>query len=117
MSPFVLQELEKTREALSAKKGALDRSWAETKELKRQLADLKGAKDVSGVKCDKEHTYIIPTMKKGKTKKQKKTNFAPHGQVANLSVDRVFFRSFVSPLCGDLCCTDKPAQETCAVID
>ncbi|CAN0482017.1 unnamed protein product, partial [Laminaria digitata] len=39
------KELEKTREALSAKKGALDKSWAETKELKRQLAELKGTKD------------------------------------------------------------------------
>lgn len=41
------QELEKTREALSAKKAALDKSWAETKELKRSLNELRAAKDVS----------------------------------------------------------------------
>lgn len=44
--PSSSQELEKTREALSAKKAALDKSWAETKELKRSLAELRAAKDV-----------------------------------------------------------------------
>ncbi|CAM9597156.1 unnamed protein product [Ectocarpus fasciculatus] len=38
-------ELEKLREALSAKKAALDKSWAETKELKRSLAELRAEKD------------------------------------------------------------------------
>lgn len=41
------QELEKTREALVAKKAALDKSWGETKDLKRTLAELTAAKDVS----------------------------------------------------------------------
>ncbi|CAM9494582.1 unnamed protein product [Ectocarpus sp. 4 AP-2014] len=39
------KELEKLREALSAKKAALDKSWAETKELKRSLAELRAEKD------------------------------------------------------------------------
>lgn len=41
-----VQELEKAREALSAKKAALDKAWGEIKDLKRTVAELKADKDV-----------------------------------------------------------------------
>lgn len=62
---MVLQELEKLREALSAKKAALDKSWAETKELKRSLAELRAEKDVSkrkGGRLENEGPVVVTTI-------------------------------------------------------
>lgn len=59
---YVFQELEKTRETLSAKKAALDKAWGEIKELKRSLTDVKASKQVEMLRVDPRLTAKVPSI-------------------------------------------------------